>query len=149
MEGVMRKGEIKQSSSEASILLSLLARELSFAFAVAWVSDRRFTIDSVPVILANVGKPSDSERCSSVLALYCSCCWWCGSILSLRHPRERGDPSYSEHRGSFFALHCCCWLRFRRCLLRQVHFQTRLLARADEWIPACAGMTVGGVAAVC
>ncbi len=29
MEGVMRKGEIKQSSSEASILQSLLARELS------------------------------------------------------------------------------------------------------------------------
>ncbi len=47
MEGVMRKGEIKQSSSEASILPSLLARELSFAFAVAWVSDRRFTIDSL------------------------------------------------------------------------------------------------------
>ncbi len=29
MEGVMRKGEIKQSSSEASVLPSLLAQELS------------------------------------------------------------------------------------------------------------------------
>ncbi|MCU8297453.1 hypothetical protein OC521_08510 [Vibrio vulnificus] len=60
-------------------------------------------------------------------------------------PRERGAPSDSEHRGSVLALHYpYCWLRFRRCLLRQVHFQTRHLARVDEWIPACAGMTAGG-----
>lgn len=47
MEGVMRKGEIKQSSSDASILPSLLVQELSFAFAVSGVSDRGFVIDSL------------------------------------------------------------------------------------------------------
>ncbi len=36
---------------------------------------------------------------------------WCRSILSLRHPRERGDPLYSERHGSVLSFHCqcCCW----------------------------------------
>ncbi len=35
---------------------------------------------------------------------------WCRSILSPRHPRERGDPLYSEHRGSVLSFRCqCCW----------------------------------------
>ncbi|EPT2927006.1 hypothetical protein ACVQAZ_004300 [Vibrio vulnificus] len=35
------------------------------------------------------------------------------------------------------------------CLfLWRVRFQTRHLARVDEWIPVCTGMTIGGVAAV-
>ncbi|HAS8520067.1 TPA: hypothetical protein I7750_20920 [Vibrio vulnificus] len=34
---------------------------------------------------------------------------WCRSILSLRHPRERGDLLYSEHRGLVLSHHYWCF----------------------------------------
>ncbi len=120
---------------------------LSFLFFAAELSSAFSFL--VFVILADAG----THRIASAVA------WFYRFItgvsvdlatLSPRHPRERGDPLYSERRGSVLALHCrcCCWFRFRRCLSRQVRFQTRLLARADEWNPVYTGMTVGGVAAV-
>ncbi len=105
MEGVMRKGEIKQSQVKL-----LYYYPYWRGTHPSHTPLRGLATEDLPSILSlrhphEHGDPSYSERCSSVLALYCSCCWWCGSILSLRHPRERGDPSYSERSGLVLALH--------------------------------------------
>ncbi|OZT82009.1 hypothetical protein CIK04_31325 [Vibrio sp. 03_296] len=40
--------------------------------------------------------------------------------LSVRHPRERGDPSYSESCSSVLPLHCQCCCQFGSMLLSGV-----------------------------
>ncbi len=75
--------------------------------------------------------------------------WWCGSILSLRHPHERGDPSYSERRGSFLALHYWCFCRFSySVILANAGIHCIASAVAQFW-RSIIGVAVGFLVIVC
>ncbi|ELQ2339805.1 hypothetical protein QTG66_001604 [Vibrio vulnificus] len=47
-------------------------------------------------------------------------CLLASFYLSVRHPRERGDPSYSQCCSSVLPLHCQCYCQFGSMLLSGV-----------------------------
>ncbi len=118
MEGVMRKGEIKQSSSEASILPSLTGAEPILHIRCCESERQRIHHQfSHSVILANAGIYCIASAVARFYRFITGISVDLATLLP-RHPRERGDPSYSERRGTFLSFYYrCCWF-FSYCLWR-------------------------------